>query len=240
MSPARQEPLHRMFTAVPPRYDLINHVITLGFDWRWRRLAARECLASHPSSMLDLCCGTGDLAVNIARLAQHDVAVTGLDYSQPMLELAARKAALAGVEGRASFVHGNATSLPFPDEHFDCAGISFAFRNLTYKNPEGLRHLAEVLRVLKAGGRYVIVETSQPESWLIRWKFHLYLRSFVSWTGTVLSGNTGAYHYLAESASRFYTPGEIREMLLAAGFRQVSYRPLLFGAVGIHVAVKAS
>jgi demethylmenaquinone methyltransferase/2-methoxy-6-polyprenyl-1,4-benzoquinol methylase len=98
--------------------------------------------------------------------------------------------------------------------------------------------MVEVLRVLSAGGRFVIVESSQPRAKLIRKLFHLYLRWFVSRVGSLLSGNREAYHYLAESAARFYTSEELKRILLAAGFRQVSFRPFFFGAVGIHVAVK--
>ncbi len=233
-----KKPLHQMFTAVPPRYDLINRVITWGMDRRWRRQAAVECLVSQPEKVLDLCCGTGDLALEIARRARHKVAVTGIDYSQPMLAIAARKAASLA-EGRdVSFIYGDVTGLPFPDEYFDAAGISFAFRNLTYKNPSARKHLEEVVRVLKPGGRYVIVESSQPKSRLIRKLFHLYLRTFVFWAGYLLSGNRGAYRYLAESASRFYAPEEVKAMLLEAGFSRVTYRRLLFGASGVHVAVK--
>lgn len=233
-----RKPLHRMFTAVPPRYDLINHVITLGLDNCWRRKAARECLSSHPGKVLDLGCGTGDLAISIARMSEPDVEVAGVDYSRPMLEIAARKAKRLAPAKNISFILGDVASLPFPDGHFACAGISFAFRNLTYKNPSTNRHLAEVCRVLKEGGRFVIVETSQPESRLIRTIYHLYLRWFVFWLGYLISGNKGAYHYLAESASRFYNSGEVKEMLISAGFREVSFHPLLLGAAGIHVAVK--
>ena len=122
--------------------------------------------------------------------------------------------------------------------YFDCIGISFAFRNLTYKNPLVQRHIAELLRVLRAGGKFVIVETSQPQSKLIRKLFHLYLRWFVFRLGYLLSGNRGAYHYLAESAARFYTSEELKEILSTAGFRQVSFHPLFFGVVGIYVAIK--
>ncbi len=231
-------PLHRMFTAVPPRYDLVNSIITWGLDKRWRRKAAGVCLTSKPGKVLDLGCGTGDLAINIARLSRNDVAVVGVDYSRPMLAIATRKAASTG-RGRAiSFLSGDAAGLPFPGGYFDCIGISFAFRNLTYKNPLAQRHLAEVLRLLRDGGSYVIVETSQPKSNLLRKLFHLYLRWVVSRLGYWLSGNKGAYHYLAESAAGFHTSEEVKEMLLGAGFRRVSFRPLFFGVAGIHVAVK--
>lgn len=234
----KPEPLHGMFTAVPPRYDLVNRIITLGLDRRWRRLAALTCLEGKPRRVLDLGCGTGDLTINIARLAGEGVEITGLDYSLPMLERAKQKAAGAGVGERIKFVHGEATNLPFPDGCLDCVGISFAFRNLTYKNPLCLPHLAEVIRVLRPGGRYVIVESSQPANRVTRVLFHFYLQAVVGPVGTLLSGNKGAYRYLTESTTRYYSPPEVREMLLGAGFGSVSYHPLLLGAAGIHVATK--
>jgi len=231
-------PLQSMFTEVPPRYDLINTVITWGLDRRWRKKAAEGCLSGKPKQMLDLCCGTADLALTVCRLGRGGIRVVGIDYSPPMLELAWKKAALLKEGRRASFVNGDVASLPFPDASFDCAGISFAFRNLTYKNPVARRHLTEVRRVLADGGRYVIVETSQPNSRFIRRLFHWYLRWVVYRVGFWLSGNRGAYNYLAESAAGFYTAGEVEDMLLGAGFREVFYRPFMFGVVGIHVAVK--
>ncbi len=234
----RLQPLHGMFTAVPPRYDLVNHIITLGQDNRWRKLAATACLEGSPARILDLGCGTGDLTLNIARQAATDIEISGLDYSLPMLEMAKHKAARAGVGGKVAFIHGEATRIPFSDGHFDCVGISFAFRNLTYQNPVRQLHLSEVLRVLRPGGRYVIVESSQPQNGLIRALFHLYLIVFVKPVGFILSGNKGAYRYLAESTAHYFHPGEVREMLLQAGFSAVTYRPLFFGAAGIHVATK--
>jgi demethylmenaquinone methyltransferase/2-methoxy-6-polyprenyl-1,4-benzoquinol methylase len=236
-NPTRQsEPLHGMFTAVPPRYDLVNRIISLGLDNRWRRRAARVCLEGKPRRILDLGCGTGDLAIEIARMSGEDAEITALDYSLPMLERARQKAASAGVEKKVNFVHGQATQIPFPDGHFDCVGISFAFRNLTYKNPLCQPHLAEVKRVLKGGGRYVIVESSQPQNPLIKTLFHLYIRAVIGPAGTLLSGNKGAYRYLTESMTGFYAPPEVSDMLAAVGFKTISYRPLLFGAAGIHVA----
>jgi len=227
-----------MFTEVPPSYDLINHVVSLGMDKRWRRLAVAACLAEKPQRILDLGCGTGDLTISIARLAGEHVEITGLDYSLPMMERAQAKVARAGLGERVKFINGKATSLPFPDGYFDCVGISFAFRNLTYKNPLRASHLTEVARVLGQGGRCVIVESSQPENRLIRVLFHLYMHTVAQPVGTIISTNRGAYRYLAESMTRFYTPSEVRQILLSAGFRSVSYRPLLLGAVGLHVAIR--
>ncbi len=234
----QSEHLHRMFTAVPPRYDLINHIMTFGQDVRWRGLAAKACLEKKPQKVLDLGCGTGDLTINIARLAENGVEVTGVDFSQPMLELAEKKTVGAGLGGKVKFVYGEATSLPFPDGNFDCVGISFAFRNLTYKNPSQEQHLSEVLRVLKKNGRYVIVESSQPGNNTIRVLFKIFLRVFVAPVGSLISNNKGAYNYLADSVSHFYTPREVKDMLLMAGFSAVNYRPLVFGTAGIHIATK--
>jgi demethylmenaquinone methyltransferase / 2-methoxy-6-polyprenyl-1,4-benzoquinol methylase len=227
-----------MFTAVPPRYDLVNHIITLGMDKGWRQAAVKACLKDNPAKILDLGCGTGDLSINLALAAQPKVKIFGLDYSDPMLDIARKKAEASGVADRVKFVNGEATNIPFSDGYFDSVGISFAFRNLTYKNQACLPHLAEVRRVLRSGGRYVIVESSQPFNPLLRAMSHFYMRYFVWPVGIMLSGNRGAYRYLAESASRYYSPGEVKDMLLSAGFLSVSYQPLFFGAAGVHVALR--
>ncbi|MFC1861281.1 ubiquinone/menaquinone biosynthesis methyltransferase [Chloroflexota bacterium] len=235
---AQRKPLHGMFTDIPPHYDLINCLITFGMDKHWRWKTARECLAFRPEKVLDLCCGTGDLAINIALLAGENVEIAGLDYSKPMLDIASKKAEQLVGKNRISFVHGDAAAIHFPDGYFDVVGISFAFRNLTYKNPQAERHIAEVLRVLRTSGKFVIVESSQPESKLIRQLFHLYLRWYVRRIGQLLSGNRGAYYYLAESAARFYNPDELRKLLISAGFREVSFLTLFSGTAAIYVAIK--
>lgn len=234
----QHKPLHRIFTAVPTRYDLVNRIITWGMDARWRRLAAGACITRQPQKVLDLCCGTGDLALCIAHLTGNNVQITGLDYSLPMLAIATRKTQTLGLANRFSFIYGDVASLPFRDSCFDCIGISFAFRNLTYRNPLAKRYLAEIQRVLRPGGRFVIVESGQPANVIIRKLFHLYLRWFVFPTGYLASGNRGAYRYLAESAANYYTAGELKKLLLAAGFRGFQYQPLFMGAAGIGIIRK--
>ncbi len=227
-----------MFTAIPQHYDLINSIITWGMDKGWRARAARECLKSKPSRVLDLCCGTGDMTINLARFAEEGVTIKGVDYSEPMLEVAKEKTALLSRNNNIMFTSADASDLPFPDMLFDCVCISFAFRNLTYNNPHAETHLREVLRVLKPGGRFIIVESSQPDSKLLRGLYHLYMRWFVYRIGSMLSGNKQAYHYLAESAARFSTSNEVADMLITTGFRQVSFKPLFLGVAGIHIAVR--
>lgn len=230
--------MYRFFTAVPPRYDLVNRIFTLGMDEGWRKRAARLCLVEDPKKVLDICCGTGDLAVWLARLAKPGTEVTGLDYSQPMLTLATAKAAPHKLNTPVTFIHGDVSALPFPDGYFDAIGISFAFRNLTFKNPLTEKYLAEIVRVIKPGGRFVIVESSQPPNAVIRGFDHLYLRGMVKSVGLVIARNRPAYNYLAESARRFYTAEELADLLAAAGFSRVTFKRFFFGACAIHIAIK--
>jgi demethylmenaquinone methyltransferase/2-methoxy-6-polyprenyl-1,4-benzoquinol methylase len=230
-------PLQKMFTEVPERYDLMNGLLTLRFDKRWRKIAARECLAGHPVRILDLCTGTGELAINIARLADGRTEITGLDYSDAMLSIAEDKALKKGYN-RIRFIKGDAASMPFKNGSFDIIGIAFAFRNLTYKNPDREIFLKEIYRILAPEGKFIVVETSQPVSKILRIFFYAYLNIFASWIGGWISGNKGAYKYLAASARNFYTPAEVSEMLLKTGFSHVSHKKLFGGIAGITAAIK--
>lgn len=232
------QPLRHMFSSIPRRYDLLNRLLTGGLDTWWRKQAAEECLRHASGPVLDLCCGTGDLTLRLAEISQGRIEVLGLDFSGPMLEEAERKAESAGLAGLTRFVHGDVRDLPFQDGYFSAIGISFAFRNLTYRNPLTGRHIAEVLRVLSAGGSFVIVETSRPANPLLRAAVDAYYKLVVSCLGGAVSGRPGAYRYLAESARRFYTSDEVCEILLHAGFSHVDARPLLGGVAALHVAIK--
>lgn len=234
----RERPLYSIFIAVPEQYDLVNRIFTWGLDQRWRRQTARLCLESNPDKVLDLGCGTGDLALWLARFADPATGVFGLDYSLPMLAKAKEKARLYLLQTAVTFVAGDIADLPFANGFFDVIGISFAFRNLTYKNPLTPRYLSEVMRVLKPGGRFVIVESSQPPNRLIRLKYHLYLRWFVRRIGYLMTKNRPAYDYLAESTRKFYTAAELTSLLTQAGFGKVSVKRLLCGICAIHTAVK--
>lgn len=231
-----KKPLYGIFTDIPPHYDLINRLITLGLDKGWRKKAALECASGLPQKFLDLCCGTGDLAIAVSALIDTPIEIKGLDYSQPMLELAASKARQK--EESVSFTQGDASRLPFAANYFDCVGISFAFRNLTYKNSLAAAHLAEIIRVLKPEGRCVIVESSQPASKFIRSCYHFYMRQYVYRIGAWLSGNKPAYRYLAESACSYFSPLEMKDFLIRSGFKKFAYRPLFFGASAIYTATK--
>ena len=230
-------PLQKMFMAVPPTYDLMNRLLTFRMDEVWRKKAAQECLKNNPERVLDLCCGTGDLVLRIKKMAFAHTEVKGLDYSEPMLLAAKRKAAKRKLNG-SEFYHGDAASMPFPDDHFDSIGIAFAFRNLSYHNPDRDKFIAEILRVLKPGGRFIIVETSQPDNPLIRKLFHWYLRWITAPVGGFFSGHYGAYKYLAHSAKNYYNNKELKELLVERGFADVESKIYLKGIASLNIAVK--
>ena len=230
-------PLQKMFQSVPPSYDLLNRLLTFRFDERWRKQAAKTILAGEPARVLDLCTGTGDLALRLRKDASAGTGIWGLDYSMPMLERAGTKAGERGLPD-IQFIHGDAASMPFEDGFFDAVGIAFAFRNLSWKNPDTAKFLSEILRVLKPGGKFVVVETSQPRNPLFRALVHFYLRRISVPLGGMISGHRGAYHYLAHSAIHYYTAGEVRQLLLDAGFSTASHRLFLNGVAGLWEARK--
>ena len=230
-------PLHKIFTEVPGQYDLINRLFTLRLDERWRKKAVKEILADKPEKIMDLCTGTGDLAMRLSRTSFNGVDITGYDYSQPMLEIAQQKIDRAGLK-HISLLQGDAADMPFDDGQFDAIGIAFAFRNLTYKNPDTPKFLTEINRVLKKGGRFVIVESSRPHSRIMKFMSRIYTKNIVYRLGSLISGNRAAYRYLAYSVINYYKPDEIVELLKQYGFSRVTYKSLFGGVAAIHIAIK--
>lgn len=227
-------PIQNMFAEVPATYELVNHVLTLGLDVLWRRRMARIAAKGGGTRWVDMCTGTGETAVYLSRLATNGTKIYGVDFSDAMMEKARAKPQAAGIE----FVAADIKSLPFEDASFDLVTMSFATRNINLSRDILVRSFAEYCRVLKPGGRFVNLETSRPPSALVRKCFHLYVKLFVERLGRRISGARTAYGYLAATIPRFYSAEELAAIMKEAGFGQVTFQSLMFGAAAIHQAKK--
>ena len=211
--------VREMFDRIAPVYDLMNRLMTVGLDQRWRRLCVRLVVA-RGDRVLDACCGTGDLAVAARRAGAREV--VGLDFSPRMLERARRK------EPAVEWVQGDLLELPFADASFDAATVGFGVRNVADLE----RGLAELRRVLRPGGRVGILEITQPRGPL-RLFYRLWFDVLIPAAGQVLPGGK-AYTYLPASVRRFPAPEALAELLRAQGFADVAYRRLGGGIVALH------
>lgn len=228
--------LNQFYSKIFKRYDLINKLFTFGMDKMWRNTTVELCLKENPEKILDLCCGTGDLSIELAKKTKDSCFVTGYDMNASMLKIAKEKG--AGLKQKLKFKRGKARNIPFEPSHFDCVTISFGFRNLTYENPEQLKHIQEMYRVLRHGGKLIILESGVPANMLVKLLYKTYLYLFLVPLGGVISGNFKAYYYLAKSTANFYKISQIKTMLYYEGFREITVRSFLFGAANMMVAEK--
>lgn len=228
------QPIQKMFTEVPHTYRLLNHLLTLGQDTFWRRRASKIAASGGGTWWLDACSGTGEMATRLSHLARDGTCIVMADFSLPMMSKAMEKPEAKHI----AFTLADVSRLPFQDNSFDVITISFATRNLNISQDNLLKCLREFHRVLKPSGRFVNLETSQPRFTLIRWMFHLYVKATVSPIGRLVSGSDTAYTYLSHSMRHFYSPEELAEIIRQAGFCEVSFSRMLFGAAAIHKAIK--
>lgn len=225
--------VREMFATIASRYDLLNHLLSFNIDKRWRRLVASAIAADLPprsAKVLDVACGTGDLALTLFETTGAQV--IGSDFCRPMLDIAAQKVTTRGTV--VPLVEGDALQLPFLTGAFDAVTIAFGLRNLA--NTElGLR---ELLRVLKPGGRLAVLEFSQPVVPGFRAVFRFYFTKLLPWIGGLVSGARGAYQYLPNSVARFPDQKQLAELMNQVGFVEVGYRNLTGGVAALHIGRK--
>ena len=221
-----------MFDRIAGVYDLMNTAMTVGMHHRWRERAADRAELSPGGSALDLCCGTGDLAFELARRVGPGGAVVGCDFSERMLELARRKAGERGVS-QTTFEWADALDLPYAEGSFDAVTVGFGVRNLIDLE----RGLAEMARVLKPGGRAVILEITQPRRRPLSTFYSLWFDRLVPLLGAA-AGDRDAYTYLPDSVKRFPAPEDLAAMMAGAGLERIRYLLLAGGIIAIHSAEK--
>ena len=223
-----------MFDAIAPRYDLLNHVLSVGIDRRWRAKAIRSLGLTGREVLLDVCTGTADVALQ-GRSAGAAARVVGVDFAGAMLAVGREKVNRAGEARRITLVRGDATRLPVLRESVDAVTIAFGIRNVERPNEA----CAEMARTLKPGGRLAILEFGVPRIPGIRTLYRWYFTQLLPLVGRMVSHHTRAYSYLPASVGAFPPPDEFMAALRAAGFRDVRAVPLTFGIVYLYTATRA-
>lgn len=223
-----------MFDSIAGDYDALNHILSLDVDKIWRKKALKQIVdAPAPVQVLDLACGTGDFSIAIAK-ALTGGHVTGVDLSEGMLSVMREKVDKAELNGMISIEEGDGENLRFPDNTFDRVTIAFGIRNFEDR-PKGLR---EMLRVLKPGGRLVILELSRPENKVIRWFYDLYFLHILPKIGGKVSGDKAAYAYLPASVAAFPGKKEFTATMREAGFRTVTHKAFTLGICRMYTGEK--
>jgi len=230
----KKEKIQQMFDGIAPSYDRLNHLMSLGVDKIWRRKALKEIVDGTQQQILDVACGTGDSTIAIALKAAPGSKITGIDISTGMMEPLMRKAAHEGVHDRIKLLVADALDMPFPDGTFHRVTCAFGVRNFEDKS----RGLEEFHRVLKPGGKAVILELSVPSKPWLRQLYDIYFMHILPWIGGMVSGNKEAYRYLPASVHAFPSPSAFCAMMEEAGFRNVRHISLSMGLCRLYTGEK--
>lgn len=227
--------VREMFRQIAPRYDMMNHLLSMNVDRYWRRRAVRRLRISDGHPILDTCTGTGDLAIAIAHAAPESVDVVGSDFCHAMLEIARQKRSDGSPSARINFLEADSQALPFADNTFQCVTVAFGLRNVADTD----RGIREMVRVCRDGGQVMILEFSRPTLWGLRQSYGFYFRNVLPRVGQWLARNDkSAYKYLPESVGQFPDGQALADRMSAAGLRDVSFTPLTMGVATIYEGTK--
>ncbi|HQK45723.1 MAG TPA: bifunctional demethylmenaquinone methyltransferase/2-methoxy-6-polyprenyl-1,4-benzoquinol methylase UbiE [Syntrophorhabdaceae bacterium] len=224
------EVVRDIFSTITDRYDFLNHFLSLRQDIAWRRFTVKKMSFPEKGRLLDVACGTGDLAI-YAAIRYPKIEVTGLDFVQEMLDIAKKKTKEKGLVKRIDLVRGDACFLPFPDASFDVAGIAFGIRNI----PDKKKALSEMARVVVPGGQVMVLEMTFTRNWFSRILYYFYLNYMLPVVAKRFSKNQGAYEYLADSIMNFPKPEEFIRLMEDAGIRDIKVYRLTFGVTYLYV-----
>lgn len=230
----KKDQIRDMFDHIAPRYDMLNHVLSLGIDRGWRRKTVRMVRKQNPSKILDLATGTGDMAISLAKKCK-DAVVTGADLSENMLKIAKEKVAAKKMTDRIELLVAEAENLPFEDGVFDTVTIAFGIRNF-HNIPQSLK---EIHRILKPGGKLYILEFSVPRSKIFGFIYRFYFHKVLPFVGGLVSKDKNAYKYLPDSVDEFPSSEKFSEMVLLSGFEECRMRSLSAGISYIYTGVKS-
>lgn len=227
--------IRALFNSIAGDYDRLNHILSLGVDRSWRRRALKWIADGEPGKrILDLACGTGDFSIEIARHSDPATTVTGVDLSEEMLKVMRHKVSVAGLSDRISMEPGDAGALRFEEGSFDRVTIAFGIRNFEDRE----KALTEILRVLKPGGRLVILELSVPSNSVLRWLYCLYFTKILPWVGGLVSGEKAAYNYLPASVLKFPGREEWMSTMRGCGFSGVTHKAFTLGVCRMYIGSK--
>lgn len=222
------------FRRIAPRYDLVNTIISFGCHHSWRKFAVKKAGLSPGRQVLDVCCGTGLITKDLATKVGPHGKVIGLDLSPEMLAIAEKNLADFTLKNIIQLMPGNAMSLPFPGETFDCVTIGYGLRNVS-----DLRQaLRELFRVLKPGGKVVSLELAKPYPPVFNKLYHLYMATFLPLTGLIFTHQREAYHYLHRSVQNYPHQHQVTHIFTEIGFQEVNCYELSWGIAAVHVGIK--